>query len=81
MTSIGTPQQAYVAKEISDNKFSIGGAPNTKVSWAVHAERNDPTLQYFNRQSAYEAVRETKSQVRKVNILFRKLSIRMSQCA
>lgn len=48
LTSIGTATPAYISKEIEDGKFSIGGAPNSKVSWVVMAERNDPTIQYFD---------------------------------
>jgi hypothetical protein len=48
LTAIGTPTQPYVLSEISNNQFVVSGAPNTKVSWTVHAQRNDPTIQYFN---------------------------------
>jgi len=45
LTAIGTPTQPYVAKEILDNQFTVAGAPNTKVSWTVYAERNDAYMQ------------------------------------
>lgn len=48
LTPIGTPTQPYVLSEISNNQFIVSGAPNTKVSWTVHAQRNDPTIQYYN---------------------------------
>lgn len=48
LTAIGTATQPYVLSEISNNQFVVAGAPNTKVSWTVHAQRNDPTIQYFN---------------------------------
>lgn len=48
LTAIGTATQPYVATEIANNQFIISGAPNTKVSWTVIAERNDPTIQYFS---------------------------------
>ncbi|CAA6830403.1 MAG: Unknown protein [uncultured Aureispira sp.] len=47
LTAIGTATQPYVLSEISNNQFVIAGAPNTKVSWTVHAQRNDPTIQYY----------------------------------
>jgi hypothetical protein len=50
LTAIGTATQPYVAKEINNNQFIVSGAPNTKVSWAVYAERNDPTIQYFSKK-------------------------------
>lgn len=48
LTAIGTATQPYVLSEISNNQFVIAGAPNTKVSWTVHAQRNDPTIQYYS---------------------------------
>jgi hypothetical protein len=45
LTPIGTPQQPYVSREVQNNSFVVGGAPNSKVSWMVLAERNDPYLQ------------------------------------
>ncbi len=48
LTAIGTATQPYVATEIANNQFTVSGAPNTKVSWMVTAERNDPTIQYFS---------------------------------
>jgi len=41
LTPVGTPQQPFVAQEIQGNTFKVGGAPNSKVSWVVYAERND----------------------------------------
>ena len=49
LTAIGTATQPYVNTEIKNNKFTIKGEPNTKVSWTVHAQRNDPTIRYFNK--------------------------------
>lgn len=49
LTAIGTAVQPYVKAEIENNQFIVAGAPNTKVSWTVYAERNDPTVQYFER--------------------------------
>jgi len=53
LTAIGTPKQPYVLEEIEGNTFKVAGAPNTKVSWTVHAERNDPTIQYFNEKNNF----------------------------
>ncbi len=47
LTPIGTGVQPYVAEEEANNQFVVAGAPNTKVSWTVHAQRNDPTLRHF----------------------------------
>lgn len=48
LTAIGTPNQPYVATEISNNQFTVAGTPNTKVSWAVYAKRNDPGYRYYD---------------------------------
>jgi hypothetical protein len=44
LTAIGAPASGlYVAREISDNSFTIaGGSPGLKVSWQVTAVRHDP---------------------------------------
>ena len=47
LTAIGTSVQPYVQSEIQGNQFVVGGQPNTKVSWTVHAQRYDPTIRYF----------------------------------
>lgn len=47
LTAIGTPQQPYVLTEIEGNEFKVAGAPNTKVSWTVYADRNDPYMQAY----------------------------------
>ncbi len=48
LTAIGTPNPPYVLEEEANNKFVIGGTPNTKVSWTVYAKRNDATIRYFS---------------------------------
>jgi len=50
LTPIGTGVQPYISKEQANNQFTISGAPNSKVSWTIHAQRNDPTLQYYDRK-------------------------------
>lgn len=45
LTAIGTPVHPYVYSEIEGNTFEVAGEPNTKVSWTVYADRNDPYLQ------------------------------------
>ena len=45
LTPVGSPQQPYVMTEIQGNTFQVGGAPNSKVSWVVYADRNDLYLQ------------------------------------
>jgi hypothetical protein len=51
LTPIGTGVQPYVAVEEANNEFVVAGAPNSKVSWTVHAQRNDPTVRYFEQSS------------------------------
>ena len=43
LTPIGAPMpNLYIAEEIKDNAFAIaGGVADQKVSWMVHAQRND----------------------------------------
>jgi len=36
LTSIGTAQQSYISRELTNNKFEITGRPNSKVSWVVY---------------------------------------------
>ncbi|WP_264789746.1 autotransporter outer membrane beta-barrel domain-containing protein [Aureispira anguillae] len=63
LTAIGTATQPYIASEINNNKFMIVGAPNTKVSWTVYAQRNDPTAQYFmEKYNISESVRAKRPQ-------------------
>lgn len=45
LTAIGTPQQPYVLTEVQGTSFQVAGDPNTKVSWTVYADRNDPYMQ------------------------------------
>lgn len=58
LTGIGTPQPPYVLSEITGNTFEVAGEPNTKVSWTVYADRNDPYLQQ-NPESAEVIVEKT----------------------
>lgn len=58
LTAIGTPQQPYVMTEIQGNTFVVAGAPNTKVSWTVYADRNDPYMQQ-NPEMASDIVLKT----------------------
>ncbi len=51
LTAIGTPEHPYVFSEIVGNSFEVAGAPNTKVSWTVYADRNDAYLQQNPEQS------------------------------
>ena len=47
LTAVGTPVQPYVKTEVNNGQFVVAGAPNTKVSWTLYAERNDPVLQHY----------------------------------
>ena len=49
----------------TNNQFSIAGAPNTKVSWTIHAQRNDPTIRYYDMNGKTE----TDHQIRHTNVL------------
>jgi len=40
LTGVGT-SDVYVAEDIAENRFTIGGKPGTKVYWTVTAERKD----------------------------------------
>ncbi len=57
LTPVGTPVQPYVAQEIQGKTFKVAGAPNTKVSWMVLAERNDPYLQQHPELRTAEVVK------------------------
>lgn len=58
LTAIGTPQQPYVLTEIQGTTFEVAGAPNSKVSWTVYADRNDPYLQQ-NPERTMDVVQKT----------------------
>ena len=60
LTAIGTPEQPYILKEIKHNKFTIAGAPNSKVSWLVIAERNDEYLKRNPEKRANEVAKKGK---------------------
>jgi hypothetical protein len=60
LTAIGTPQQPYIFKEIKNNKFTVAGAPNSKVSWLVIAERNDEYLKQNPDKRANEVAKKGK---------------------
>ena len=57
LTPIGGFAQLYIAEEIDQQgRFKIaGGQPNMKVSWYVHAERNDVYLQQNPQSKQVEA--------------------------
>ncbi|MCS6905033.1 MAG: hypothetical protein NZ576_06585 [Bacteroidia bacterium] len=51
LTVIGGPYTAYVAQEISSNRFMIKtSAPNVKVSWQVTGIRKDPVAEKYRIQ-------------------------------
>jgi len=47
LTAIGTSENPYVKEEIEGNHFTVAGTPNTKVSWTVYADRNDPYMKQY----------------------------------
>ncbi|MBX3390536.1 MAG: hypothetical protein KF691_13890 [Phycisphaeraceae bacterium] len=47
LTCVGGYAQVYIAEEVKDNQFKIGGGkPGMKVSWQVTGTRNDAFAQY-----------------------------------
>jgi hypothetical protein len=45
VTPIGSPAMLYIAEEVKDNRFVIGGGkPGMRVSWCVQGVRNDIAL-------------------------------------
>lgn len=58
LTCVGGYAPVYVAQEVSSNRFQIaGGRPGMKVSWQVHAARNDP----YAKDHPYQAERPKKA--------------------
>ena len=53
LTPIGSSTQPFISKECTNNQFSIKGEPNTKVSWTIYAERNDPVVKYYRSKNKY----------------------------
>lgn len=51
LTGVGSAVQPYVKSEVNNNQFVVAGAPNSKVSWTLYSERNDPTLKYFEQMA------------------------------
>ena len=41
LTGVGSADVVYVAEDVRDNTFTIGGKPGMKVYWTVTAERTD----------------------------------------
>ncbi|MCR9171173.1 MAG: hypothetical protein NXI10_01680 [bacterium] len=67
LTAVGTPQQPYVLQEIQGNQFVVAGAPNTKVSWTVYADRNDPYMQENPSESQAEVAKTGERQGKYLN--------------
>ena len=44
LTGIGS-SDIYVAEKVHDNRFVIGGKPNTEVYWTATGERKDPSAE------------------------------------
>jgi hypothetical protein len=44
LTGVGT-SDIYVSEDVEGNRFAIGGAPGTKVYWAVTGDRKDPSAE------------------------------------
>jgi hypothetical protein len=44
LTGVGS-SDVYVAEDIQDNRFAIGGKPGMKVYWTVIADRKDPSAE------------------------------------
>lgn len=53
--------------EVQGNTFEVAGPPNTKVSWTVYADRNDPYLQQNPEVSADVVVKTGERQGKYLN--------------
>ena len=53
LTGVGT-YEIYVAEEIKNNRFVIGGKPGTKVYWLVTGERQDVSAEATKRMMPVE---------------------------
>jgi hypothetical protein len=53
LTGVGT-YEVYVAEDVKDNRFVIGGKPNTKVYWQVTGERQDVSAEATRRMMPVE---------------------------
>ena len=58
LTPIGSPQQPWIVTEITNNQFEVAGAPGTKVSWTVMANRHDPYMQQHPEKTTDEVVKD-----------------------
>jgi hypothetical protein len=64
LTPIGAPANLYIESEVdAQGRFKIaGGRPGMKVSWYVHAERNDAYIQANPDKKAVEVVKRPHEQ-------------------
>ncbi len=46
--------EVYVLEDVKDNRFVIGGKPNTKVYWQVTGERQDVSAEAIRRLISFE---------------------------
>jgi hypothetical protein len=58
LTGVGTPEVIYVAEDMEDNHFVIGGPPNTKVYWTVTGDRKDPSAEIIRIIMPVEQLKE-----------------------
>ncbi|MBN2466480.1 hypothetical protein JXD38_12745 [candidate division WOR-3 bacterium] len=54
LTGVGTQEVAYVAEDVSGNRFTIGGPAGTKVYWQVTGERKDVSAEATRRMMPVE---------------------------
>jgi len=54
LTGVGTKEVVYVAEDVKDNRFVIGGPANAKVYWMVTGERIDVSAEATRRMMPVE---------------------------
>jgi hypothetical protein len=57
LTGVGT-FEVFVAEDVRDNRFVIGGRPGTKVYWTVTGERSDPSAEITRTLMPVEQVKD-----------------------
>ena len=54
LTGVGTREVVYVAEDVKENRFVIGGPANAKVYWQVTGERQDVSAEATRRMMPVE---------------------------
>jgi hypothetical protein len=67
LTGVGTPEVIFVAKDVLDNRFTIGGPVGTKVYWVVTGERKDQLAEVTRTLTPVEQTRTDELIGRSIN--------------